>query len=388
VRKALFIANGIWSEGDVPAISGGDIRWIEIAKQWQELGIEVHVLTTKAGVELCKKLGLDAFFYTIKARNNYSLLSYMERALKSFTPSTELKKFNGVIYSSTEHWYDVIPGSIIKKNNPNNTFVVVAHWVAPLIRKGTSVINSLLFYINQRVGFKVAKKYADLILAVSEPTAQALKSIGMPAKKVKTVEAGVHYDEIRKIASHVKEKEFDGIFMKRFDKTKGIFDVIEIWRKVVDEIPNAKLALVGHGTKNIIEKLKRIILTEKLENNIKIVGPIYDFNRKIEMLAKSKVFLLPSYEENWAIVIGEALATGIPVVAYELPEIKPIWKDSVVWVSKGDKESFANEVIKLLVDEELRNTIAFRGINYVRKYNWKNIARRELELVLSSSKNS
>jgi len=55
--KALFIANGININEGKPGISGGDIRWIEIARRWQEMGLEIHVLTQNAGRELCKKLG-------------------------------------------------------------------------------------------------------------------------------------------------------------------------------------------------------------------------------------------------------------------------------------------------------------------------------------------
>jgi len=381
IRRALFIANGIWREGKTPAVSGGDVRWIEIAKQWQELGIEVHVLTTRAGVELCRRLELDAFFYVMKVRDNYSLLSYAERAVGSFTLPTELRAFSGIVYASTEHWYDVIPGATIKKNNPSNIFVVVAHWVAPPIRKGTSIINSFLFFINQRVGFRIAKKYADLILAVSEPTAKALKHIGMPSKKIEVVEAGVHYDKIRKIASHIRKKEFDGIFMKRFDETKGVFDVVDIWETVVRKVSEAKLVLVGHGTSKTVEKLKRIISARNLDGNIRIFGPIYDFSKKVEMLAKSKVFLLPSYEENWAIVIGEALAAGVPVICYDLPEIKPIWRDNVIWVSKGNKREFAERVMELIQNDKLRFELGRKGIEFVKRYDWSNIARKELTLI-------
>jgi len=383
MRNALFIANGIWKEKGSPGISGGDVRWIEIAKQWQDMGIDIHVLTTRAGVDLCKKLGLEASFHIIKAPDNYSLLSYMKRALRSFTPPKQLRGFNGIIYASSEHWYDVIPGAIIKRNNPSGIFVVVAHWVAPLRRKGTSLVNSFLFFINQRVGFKVTRKYADLILAVSEPTAQALKRIGMPIEKIKVVEAGVHYNKIREIVSQLNKKEFDGIFMKRFDGSKGVFDVIDIWEMVAKEMPSAKLILVGHGTRETYEKLRQKIVAKSLTNNVKVIGPIYKLEEKVEILAKSKIFLLPSYEENWAIVIGEAMAAGVPVVAYDLPEIRRVWKDTVIWIPKGNKRLFATKVIELLNNESLRTKIVSRGISYVEKYDWKEIAKKELELVLT-----
>jgi len=386
--RALFIETAIWKDEGKPSVSGGDVRFIEIAKYWQKFGIEVHVMTTEAGIELCEKLGLNAVFHPIKVRDDYSKISYIVRAIKSFAIPSDIKHFKGIIYSATDLLIDVIPGAIIKKNNPNNVFVVVSHFVPPLVRKGTSIINSIMFYANHRIGIMEAKKYADLIFAVSEPTARDLVRIGMPSHKIKTVEAGVHYEKTRELATQVKEKEYDGIFMKRLDKTKGVIDAIFAWEYVVKSIPQAKLILVGHGTKQTYEELKRIIVKKNLINNVIIAGPIYEFSQKIITLAKSKVFLLPSYEENWAIVIGEALATGIPVIAYELPEIKPIWKDSVIWVRKGDIKSLANKVVELLENPNLRNEIANKGIEYVKKYDWKIIAEKELKMVLAHVKSS
>jgi len=387
MRKALFIANGIWIDGKNPGISGGDVRWIEIAKEWQKIGFEIHVLTTRAGIELCKKLGLNAVFHRMKAQDSYFTFSYVNRALKSFSIPRELKRFSGIIYVTTEHFYDVIPGAIIKRNNPNDLFVVVAHWVAPLIRKGTLITNSLLFYVNQRIGFRVAKKYADVILAVSEYTrCSIIKMLKIPGYKVVSVKCGIPYDEIRSVASKVKSKDIDGIFMKRFDGTKGVFDVVKIWRKVVKEIPNAKLVLVGHGPRSTLIKLKKLIGSLGLSKNVYIKGPIYDPRKKFLLLATSKLFLLPSYEENWAIVIGEALAAGVPVICYRLPSIVPIWQDKVVWVPKGDINTFAQLTIKLLKDGKYKVSLIDKGVKYVKKYSWSNIAKEELEILLNVTK--
>ncbi|MBO8161811.1 MAG: glycosyltransferase family 4 protein [Thermosipho sp. (in: Bacteria)] len=381
-QKVLFIANGMGIENGKPGISGGDMRWIEIAKKWGGMGIEVHVLTQDAGIDLCKRVGLTAEFHKMEMPSEYSINGYLLRALNSFRLPKEFTRFEGIIYSSTEHWYDVIPGALVKRKNPRSKFVVVAHWVAPLIRTGTSIMNSILFYINQHMGYFVGKRYADIFLAVSEPTGNDLKRIGISESKIKVVEAGVDYEKIRRIASRVKEKEFDGVFMKRFDGPKGVFDAVEIWENVVSEIPDVKLILIGHGTKANINKLEMMIREKKLEENVRILGPIYDPEEKFRILAKSKVFLLPSYEENWAIVIGEALAIGLPVVCYDLPEIRPIWEDNVIWIPKGNKEEFAKKVVELLQNSDLRELFSKRGIKFVKKYDWDEIARRELQSIV------
>ena len=381
--KVLFIMNGVGKSSKKVGISGGDVRWIEIAKEWQKRNIEIHVLTLDAGEELCRRLGLNAIFHHIKAPSEYSLFSYISRFFNSMNIPNELKNFDGIICATTEHIYDVLPGVLLKRKNKNK-LVITAHWVAPLIRKGTSLLNSVFFYLNQRLGYFLTRKYADIVLAVSEPTKQALNKIRIPQNKIKVVEAGAHYKKIRDIVSNIMEKDYDGIFMKRFDGTKGVFDVIEIWKIVVKEIPDAKLVLIGHGTDDTLRKLKVMIKKNNIEKNIRILGPIYNFDKKFEIIAKSRIFLLPSYEENWAIVIGEAMAAGLPVVCYDLPEIRPIWEDNVIWVSKGNKEEFAQRVVELLKDERLRKEFSIRGVEFVKQYDWKEIAKKEIMFITNT----
>jgi glycosyltransferase involved in cell wall biosynthesis len=111
-----------------------------------------------------------------------------------------------------------------------------------------------------------------------------------------------------------------------------------------------------------------------------MIGPVYDIKEKIALLAKSKLFLLPSFEENWTIVVGEALTAGLPVIAYDLLEINQVWGEHVSWIPKGDTEIFAAEVIKLLSDNEYYHMCAGKGINFMKQFDWNDIAERQLEL--------
>lgn len=381
--KILFIMNGIGSENNLPGISGGDVRWVEIAKIWQKQGHEIHVFTPQAGKDFCEKMGLNAFFHIFGVPNEYGIKTYIFRALKSFLIPKSLKSSFDIIYSSTEHWYDVIPAIKIKKNNKTVRWGAVVHWVAPLKRKGTDFLSGLLFYINQRVGYHYIKKLADVVLAVSDSTAESVREIGIAENRIFSVACGMDYDKIHVITKEVNQKEYDAIFMKRFDGTKGVFDLPEIWREVVNEKNNAKIGLIGFGTKKVIEKLERLIEFNNLQKNIEIIGPIYDFKEKFLTLAKSRLFILPSYEENWAIVIGEAMAAGLPVLCYDIKEIKPIWQDKIIWIPMGNKKQFANEINHLLSDENLRENLSKEGSDFIKKYDWKQIAENELDILLN-----
>jgi glycosyltransferase involved in cell wall biosynthesis len=389
LKKALFISNGWQTSKDGPVVSGGDVRWVEIAKQWQQLGIEIHILTQDAGREFGIKMDLrgEIHYHFMPSSEKYDKIGSIRRVLNSFRIPEELKSFDGTIYSTTELAYDVMPGMFIKRKNPHCSFIVVAHWVAPLRRKGNSFLSGLMFFLGQRLGYLIAKRYTNLILAVSHPTKEAiLQEIKVPDETIRVVSCGVDYGKIREIASQTNVKLYEGIFMKRLEATKGVFDVIRIWKEILKECPSMKLVLVGNATEKTRAKLDQLIKDESLQQNVIINGPIYEFEQKIRILCESKLFLLPSHEENWAIVIGEALGCGIPVICYGLHEIKPIWEDKIIWIQKGDIKAFAAAVLALLKDNQRQETMENKGIEFVKKYDWRQIAEDELNLIVGNKK--
>jgi glycosyltransferase involved in cell wall biosynthesis len=71
---------------------------------------------------------------------------------------------------------------------------------------------------------------------------------------------------------------------------------------------------------------------------------------------------MPSRYESWGIVVGEALASGVPVVAYDLQCYRPVFGDFVRYVKPFDGEAFCHAV-----EDEARRQRA--GQNYLAPMN-------------------
>jgi len=384
--RVLFVMNGVtYGASGRPGVSGGDVIMIEIAKRWVRNGVEVSFLTSTAGRELCGKLGLKNVNYLISSSFcNGSIASQLLLVLKmailnvKFLSST---KFD-VVCSSCEHLYDVLPALKLRKNGVK--WAATVHFVppSPLERRKAGMVSALLYFLNHMLGALIIRMYSDLIFAVSQRTAlDYISKLRFDRNRIVTIPGGVDYNSIRAIASSVHEKVYDAVFMKRLHPMKGSFDLIKIWHLVTKVYPHAKLLIVGEGAQDTVMHMREIIKKLELTENIEMIGPVYDFKRKISLLAKSKLFLLPSYEENWAIAIGEALASGLPVIAYELPEIKYIWNDYVLWIPKGNTQAFAEKIIKLLSDKKYYQGHISKGINFMKQFDWNNISEKELKAI-------
>ena len=66
----------------------------------------------------------------------------------------------------------------------------------------------------------------------------------------------------------------------------------------------------------------------------------------------ARAFLAPSYEEGWGISIAEAMATGLPVVAYRLPILDEVYGDPYTGVPLGSVPALADALTQFLLDGE------------------------------------
>jgi len=384
-KQILFIFNGMVKENGNLCISGGDIRLMELASNTKEY--EVNFLTTNNGKLLLNKFGLTKYKKYLLAKNNSSgILSNIIITINSFFLPTSLNNYHGVVYSSCEHLYDVIPALILKYRN-SCTWFAVYHWVEDYpwdnSRGGTPFIRRYFYWLNRFISGLLIKQFSDKILAISNETKRKLIEIKkINHNKIKSVYCGVDNSSIFRLLNKYKSEKglkYDAIFIKRLNYGKGIFDLFKIWKKVCEKNDTAKLAIVGEGPTEVVNKINLYIDKNKLNDNIDLLGGIYNFEDKIRILNSTKLFILPSYEENWAIVIGEAMACRIPVIAYRLKELVTIWKDNIYWVTLGDINGFSFSILELLKSRAKQKYLVEKAYKYVKQYDWKAIAESEFK---------
>lgn len=386
INKILFIFNGATKGNGKIGVSGGDIRLFEIIKNTRNF--ESNVLTTINGDELMKEMKVSCEKkYIINHKVDGSARSNFLVTIKSFFCLPKgLKAYKGIVYSSCEHLYDVLPAFKISLLNKCEWYAVY-HWVEDFPwkekRGGTPIISRYLYWVQRFISGILIKRFAHKILAVSDQTREKLIKIKKIApSKVKAVYCGVDYDRISSLLCKYKdEKEsgYEAVYMKRLNYGKGIFDLLEIWNKVCCLKKEAKLAIIGEGSKEIIAKIKDFIGKNNLRGNIFLLGVVLDIEKKFRILNSAKIFILPSYEENWAIVIGEAMAIKLPVISYKLKEIVPIWGDNIEWVELGNKKEFAKKIVYYLNYVEARNCLREKAFKFIKRYNWKEIAGKEFD---------
>jgi glycosyltransferase involved in cell wall biosynthesis len=170
------------------------------------------------------------------------------------------------------------------------------------------------------------------------------------------------------------------LFFGRIHPKKGLDLLIPAMKILLQKLPAAHLVLAGPIDEGYRIKIDRMIKENKLEEHITFTGPVYE-TQKWGMLSLADLFVLPSYQENFAITVVEALRVGLPVV---LSEHVNIWQD-IVSANAGlkcllDPVDIANTLEKVLHDDELHRKLSANGPALVeREFTWQVAGKKLLE---------
>jgi glycosyltransferase involved in cell wall biosynthesis len=218
---------------------------------------------------------------------------------------------------------------------------------------------------------------AQAIIAVSNFTAKTLRGNHVAQPKIFVSGNAVNLDLIDRTEPCSEEKVFDGVFVGRIAKEKGIFDLLKIWEEVTKVRRNAKLLIIGSGVE--MPAFKERIAEAGLQNKISLRGRCHE-KELYGLLKSSKLFIFPSVFEGWGIAVAEALACGLPTVAYDIPAIREVFGTckSVFLVPTKNVESMTSMVLDILnSDESKMHELRNDSKAYARRFIWKKISDKD-----------
>lgn len=373
-------------DATVVPITGGEEHFLQVTKAWISKGLKFEVLTTRAGHIVCKTNDLDTKFSVLPFDGDHFgvIGAYVLRSIEGTILSP---KYNGQIctYCATDILPDVIPAVAIKVLHGNHSRMVcwIFHLIPHYSTRPGSKLKNIISYMSQKVSLSLVKRYSNAILVDNAGLKKDLISLGFREKNITVVPLGIHVKAIND-ARPIPNITYDACYLGRLHVTKGVLDLIEIWKDVVKNIDTAHLAIIGGGaTERLTKEMMDKIRVYKLEKNISFLGWV-PRDEIYPVLKSSKVFVFPSHEEGFGIALCEAMAAGLPAVAYDLPVFREVFPRGVTRICLGDYSAFASAVANLLRDENLRQKESQDAVAVAAKYDWGRTASIELSKILDT----
>lgn len=348
--------------------SGGDMCFIEIFKRLKKR--KLTVVTSLLGKKLCIDHNLHADFEitTSEKKFQFILFTYFLRIIKGSWIAITSQKYD-VLYITSDALPDVLPAFLYKIIRPKTKCIAKIFHIIP----STRILSSL----GQQISHAFLKICADTTIVDSELVKKSLINEGFWARKITISYPAIDTTFLSKIKPI---KKYTATFMARLHESKGIFDLVEIWSDVAVFDSKSKLAIIGIGDEKTTNKLIHLIHELRLEDNIDLLGFLPD-EKAYSLIKGSDVFVFPSHEEGFGIVVGEALALEVPVVAYNLPVFAETFIDVISSVETYNQKEFVKKIITIISKPKKYQQTTKIGKKLVEKFSWETAAQIEQQLL-------
>lgn len=176
------------------------------------------------------------------------------------------------------------------------------------------------------------------------------------------------------------------LFLGRLDiQHKGLDDLLAAWQALQRQHVSIPLWIVGAGKEEAM--LKAMVATMQLQSVVIFKGRL-EGAQKQAALRNCRFLMMPSRQETFGLTALEAMASGKPVIAYDIDHLnevlKPAWSTLVL---QGDIAGLANAAIAYWRKPELALTHGAHALNEAKNYKWDKLADMQNEVYRGIIKN-
>jgi len=208
-----------------------------------------------------------------------------------------------------------------------------------------------LFYL-PKICYLFTKHLPKKVLTISQHTRfDLISSARISPAKLKLIYPGVKITrQINKLKSPIIGS------LSRVAPEKGQSQLIKAWPKVIIQIPQARLLIAGQGPDQ--PYLQQLVKRLKLNGSVKLLGFI-DNKRQFYQSLSIFIFLSIWHLEGFGLVLAEAMAHGVPVIAYDHGPTKEIISPQEgILVKTSDVDALAQAIIRLLQSPKTRSQLS------------------------------
>jgi phosphatidylinositol alpha-mannosyltransferase len=273
-----------------------------------------------------------------------------------------------------EPWVPIMSRQLLSQSNCIN--VATFHAKLPETMMSKTIERVITPYTKSVIGNLHA------LTAVSDSAATYVKTL--TDRSISLIPNGIDLDKYTKSTARKVHKNPKILYIGRLEKRKGLIYLIDAFGVYLQKHPGASLLIAGNGGDR--DKLEEYARSNNIPNVV-FLGFVTDTEKR-KLLADSDLFCSPAiYGESFGIVLLEAMACGLPIVAANNPGYKAVMQERglVSLVDPKDRDMFARRLDLFLHDEQLRKIWQDWAVKYVAQYDYKKVVD-QYEKIYSEAK--
>lgn len=373
--RVICFANDVYNE----SMAGGDVYFYFMARAAIDAGHPIHFIGGHAFKKYVERWKLPANITLTDAGQAdlgdvtglpgqlRLLWDFMRRFFGTLKRLKEVKP-DDIAYVMSDFWFDAFPLVLCRAKRK----ILYVGMLAPSFKQilfkqrgdiTSTRLSSIYFWLSQQLSVRWFRYCRNGIVTYSHPEMRIwLDRVGYPDSRLRYVPNGS--DTVTADRVPPQTKVYDLAWTGRVHPQKGIDDLLEALAWLKTQLPDFRAVIIGKSK----DKLESVVHQMGLAGNVTFSGLVSE-EEKFRLLKSSRIFLMPSHYESWGIVVGEALVSGTPVVAYRLSCYPPVFGDAVRYARPFN----VTELKQLALDEIRRQR---EGKNYLAEMNEPELRHR------------
>ncbi|KSV16084.1 glycosyl transferase family 1 [Dehalococcoides mccartyi] len=194
--------------------------------------------------------------------------------------------------------------------------------------------------------------------------------------------------EVQPVPEYLDDK-LNILFVGRMESRKGLDYLIDAYAQIKPLCPQTRLLVVGPGTPRQMSHYRSKVKRHGLSDVVFTGGVAC--NELPRYYKTAHIYCSPATgQESFGIVLLEAMALGVPIVASQIEGYQCVLTDNKegLLVPPKNSDKLAEALLKLIAQPDLRSELSAGGLKTVQQYSWKRVAKKVEEyyhLVLSKN---
>ncbi|NMB46542.1 MAG: glycosyltransferase family 4 protein [Firmicutes bacterium] len=224
---------------------------------------------------------------------------------------------------------------------------------------------------------------ADYVITVSFSTKKDLvRILGVPEEKIAVI-----YEAAEPMYRPICPEKAQAYMQKEcgitapyilnvggFSRRKNLTGLVRAFHEIKAKLPDGcQLVLVGGSGGGSYEEVKILVEKLGLEDRVKFPGFVRTDSMPY-LYSGAELFVYPSLYEGFGLPPLEAMACGTPVVAARASSIPEVAGDGALLHNPYDEESLSEAMLKVMLDDELKQRLVERGYKQAAQFSWTKAA--------------
>jgi len=322
---------------DTFKLAGAEKLLLEFCRRIDRQKFSIQVIATTMGGPLeadFLKLGIPVKIFQKKSKFDLGLILALAKYFKANQPDiVHAHLFASETWGRLGAIIAKVPKIVITEHNMNIDFSFSMH-----------LIKTVLSW------------FTDKIIAVSEAVKNySIKKEKINPKKITVIYNGIDLNKYQyRGLRQITKNKIKAVLLARMEKQKGQEYLLKAIPHIIKMIPGFELYLYGKGSlekdyKNLADKLK-------ISNQVKFCGIT---KNAAQVLNQMDLFILPSLWEGLGVVLLEAQAIGLPIIATDIPGPQEVIENEKTGILIPPKDSLAiaDAVLRLANDPQMQENI-------------------------------